>query len=512
MKESAKMNEQEAGKARRDIQLRQERLLHNFLTKQVGPYSTHYRELFSTLHIDPSAIRTLDDLQEIPFSSKKDLVDAFDRPEGLRRFLILPEEKDLTRRVDVIVSAILHGRSYAKQEASDEYRPVFMTSTTGRSSRPIPVFYTKYDIARLEESGRHLVNVIGADEDDRILNMFPFAPHLAFWQAHYAATAAGVFSISTGGGKTVGTEGNIRLLTSTKPTVLIGMPTFIYHMLKQAVDEGLRCESLRCLVLGGEKVPDGMRKKLASLAASMGSEDVAVVATYGFTEARAAWPECRFPLDGVSSGYHVHPAQGIVEIIDPKTGIVQPEGSPGEIVYTPLDARGTVLLRYRTGDVIDGGLSYEPCPWSGRVGPRLVGQISRSSDVREMHLGKIKGTLVDFNELERALDDMPQLGAWQIELRKVEDDPHEIDELLLHVAKNGPVEEKELIHELENRLKACSEIKPNAVLFHAPDVMRELQGVGTELKEMRVVDHRARPDRPAPPRPTNVEQDGEEKE
>ena len=137
-----------------------------------------------------------------------------------------------------------------------------------------------------------------------------------------------------------------------------------------------------------------------------------------------------------------------------------------------------------------------------------MGAISRSSDVREMHLGKIKGTLVDFNELERALDDIPQLGAWQIELRKVEDDPHEIDELLLHVAKNGPVKEEDLVRELENRLKACSEIKPNAILFHGPDVMRELQGVGRELKEKRVVDHRARPDCPAPPRQADREQEG----
>ena len=38
--------------------------------------------------------------------------------------------------------------------------------------------------------------------------------------------------------------------------------------------------------------------------------------------------------------------------------------------------------------------------------PRLVGRISRRSDVREMQFDKIKGTLVDFNELEHVLDDM----------------------------------------------------------------------------------------------------------
>ncbi len=61
-------------------------------------------------------------------------------------------------------------------------------------------------------------------------------------------------------------------------------------------------------------------------------------------------------------------------------GVCQPVPSetPGELVFTPLDARGTVVLRYRTGDIIDGGLTYGPCPNCGRQLPRLVGNISRA--------------------------------------------------------------------------------------------------------------------------------------
>ena len=72
------------------------------------------------------------------------------------------------------------------------------------------------------------------------------------------------------------------------------------------------------------------------------------------------------------------PISGIIEIVDPKTGEPVGEGQPGEIVFTPLDARGTVVLRYRTGDLIEGGLVYEPCPHCGRHLPRLVGRISRT--------------------------------------------------------------------------------------------------------------------------------------
>ena len=48
----------------------------------------------------------------------------------------------------------------------------------------------------------------------------------------------GVFVLGTGGGKVMGTEGNLRLLRKIRPDVIIGMPTFLYHVLTEAVDTG----------------------------------------------------------------------------------------------------------------------------------------------------------------------------------------------------------------------------------------------------------------------------------
>jgi hypothetical protein len=140
--------------------------------------------------------------------------------------------------------------------------------------------------------------------------------------------------------------------------------------------------------------------------------------------------------------------------------------------------------------MVDGGLAYENCPNCGRRVPRIVGNISRRTEVREMRMDKIKGTLVDFNELEHLLDDCVHVGAWQIELRKRNDDPLELDELILHVAKHNGVAEAQLARELNERFVAQAEIHPNRITFHSLDEMRELQGVGTELKERKLVDHR----------------------
>jgi hypothetical protein len=124
--------------------------------------------------------------------------------------------------------------------------------------------------------------------------------------------------------------------------------------------------------------------------------------------------------------------------------------------------------------------------------PRLVGKISRSSEVKSMQLDKIKGTLVDFNQLEHVLDDAPNVGAWQLELRKHNDDPLDVDELILHVQKTSEAMEEKLCRELNNRFLERTEIRPNRIVFHDVEEMRHLLGVGVQLKEQKVVDNRPR--------------------
>jgi phenylacetate-CoA ligase len=148
------------------------------------------------------------------------------------------------------------------------------------------------------------------------------------------------------------------------------------------------------------------------------------------------------------------------------------------------------VLRYRTGDVISGGLFHEACPHCGRRLPRLVGDVSRTSEVREMKLDKLKGTLVDFNQLEHVLDNSANIATWQLEIRKRHDDPLDVDELILHVQKQNGTDETTLSDELQERFVAETEIHPNKILFHSAPELRRMQGVGTQLKEQKIVDHR----------------------
>lgn len=458
--------------------------LRSFLKTRVLPFSPFYRRVFAEIGLEAAALRTMDDWARVPFTAKEDLA------AGPKDFVLQPDPVVLKRQPSVVLRALTQGRHAVTEALEREFRPLLMTSTTGRSAPPIPFVYTAHDLDHLARTGRQLMEIGGSRREWRHLNLFPYAPHLAFWQTHYAGLGFGCFTVGTGGGKVMGTEGNIALVEKIRPEVLIGMPTFLYHVLTVAVEEKQHWPQLRKLVLGGEKVPPGLRRKLRALCETLGAPPVDVLATYGFTEAKMAWIECPTPEGAEPSGYHFAPSLALVEIIDPESGEPVGENAPGEIVFSALDSRGTVVLRYRTGDRISGGLCWEPCPHCERALPRLVGQISRVSEIRRLDVAKLKGALVDFNALEVALDDLDGLGAWQIELRKANDDPYDRDELILHAAPDASGCRDDLERAIGRRFTDVSEIRPNRVVWHTPEELRDRHGVGRALKEEKIVDHR----------------------
>ena len=209
-----------------------------------------------------------------------------------------------------------------------------------------------------------------------------------------------------------------------------------------------------------------------------------------------AWGECPASLhanaDGAieSSGFHLYPDKEIFEVVNPQTGENVGEGEPGELVYTNIDGRGSVVLRYRTGDYTSGGITREPCPYCKRRVPRILGTISRASNIRDLRLSKVKGTLVNFNDMEQLLDNIPEIAEWQLEIRKLNNDPLDVDEIILHVAPSNSPDMAALEAHIRDAFSRKAEIMPNRILFHSMDEMTRRIGVETLLKEKRVVDAR----------------------
>jgi len=469
------------------IRALQNQRLHEFINKRVYPFNPHYRKLFDDNHIDPRGIRGVGDLARIPFSTKLDLVSK-DDPQKFKEFVLAPDKARLMTPA-VMVEALLRGKEAVQDRLVREYQPVFMTFTTGTTNTPVPFVYSRYDLDNLNLSGARMVELFKIGRDERIMNIFPFAPHLAFWQVLFGAIEGGVFAFSTGGGRVMSTEGHLAALARVKPTAILGVPSYVYHLVRLAQEKGQDLSYIKKIVLGAAKAGVGYKQKLAQMLSSQGAKDVRIFGTYGLTEARSAWAEC--PADNdKSSGYHLYPDKEIFEIIDPKTGEVKGEGEDGELVYTPLDGRASIVLRYRTGDFVKGGITHERCPFCGLMTLRLSNDISRLSDTKDLNLSKVKGTLVNLNLFASVLNDMPEVEEWQIELRKHNNDPHDVDELAVLLSVKGSVDESAFASKVKDKLTVTTEITPNEVKFLPLAEMVKRLELETANKEKRILDLR----------------------
>lgn len=84
-----------------------------------------------------------------------------------------------------------------------------------------------------------------------------------------------------------------------------------------------------------------------------------------------------------------------IEIVDPKTGEVLPDGEVGEIVITTLKKEGAPLIRYRTHDL--SRIVPGDCP-CGSPYPRIGTLIGRTDD-----MVKVKGVNIFPSQIEELL-------------------------------------------------------------------------------------------------------------
>ncbi|MBD3352069.1 MAG: AMP-binding protein [Candidatus Lokiarchaeota archaeon] len=447
----------------------QDKQIKGFVQNKISRYHPYYKKLMKEKNIDPYDINSVDDFIKLfPFTYKKDVAPKPDNPFVPMEFVML----DPANRMD--------------------YHPIFMISTTGRTALNTPFWYTKWDMEHiLKKNTARMAEILGITPKDVVINAFPFAPHLAFWAAYYMTTPHGITGIHTGGGKIMGTQRIVDTAFATKGTVLIAVPGYSLHVLRTAQASEKYLDRIRLVFTGGDRLPKPYRNKILKMLGEMGAPDPAISAAYGFTEARMAPVEC--PHQTEMTGYHTSPDMELWYVIDPDTGErVGPE-EPGELVWTPFQGRGTVVMNYRTGDYVEGGIRYEKCPFCGRTVPIIDSLISRVSEQKSLNLTKIKGTLVDLNNFYSILPDIPEVEEWQIVLKKENDDPFGRDELHVHTALKKSRKyrnQRKVIKDLEERIVEVMEIRPTEIHVSTLDRLTKALGMETQLKELRIMDLR----------------------
>jgi phenylacetate-CoA ligase len=475
-----------------------DRKLSYFVRTQLYPYSKYYRKVFDEAGVSPTDIRRAEDLQKLPFTYKSDIAPDADDPYRYDKFILKPDEESIeeympkTRLFKTRYDRLFKGSDFVQREMWSEYSPVHMQFTTGRTGLPTPIMYGRADMERLAEAGRRVLELAGFGteidyKDAVVLNAMPFAPHLAFWMAEKGLERSGILSLQSGGGRVMGTQRIINASHAMKPVGIIGMPGYVYHLLRTAAEEDTDLSSVKLVILAGERISKGMKEKIAEFLEKMGAADFFVIGALGFTEGRKAYSEC---APGADTGYHLYPDMDYIELVDPESGDPVAEGEDGELVYTCLDGRGTCVLRFRTGDFVRGGLQNEPCPSCGRRVPRLGSDIIRSGKVKGFSLTKLKGTLVDQGAFFSVLESNSSVREWQVEISKAGGDPYEVDVVDVYAALAEGSDEDAVRSEIDQGIRLETEVKPSKIEFLSMTQLVERLHSQGGIKELHVVDKR----------------------
>jgi phenylacetate-coenzyme A ligase PaaK-like adenylate-forming protein len=321
-----------------------------------------YRELFKRSGICLNDVTGVEDLGRLPFTTRNDLCQS---PES---FIVLR-----SARAAGSMSAIAGSMRYLlydtvignrKIKMVDEYDPVMTFDTIGHGC---PVYLSGYDLEIFKELCSRGAMCAGLGQRDSLMNVHPYGQRLDFWQAHYASLMLRSFTSRTGQAAPLDV---IKAARRIGATAMTGNAYYLYYLARAAVKAKEDMSKLRTVMLTGYGVDD-VKKKLEGMFGEMGISP-RIVGMYSITEARQSFPECP---DG--TGFHTYPDIHIWECIDHKTGEAVGPGEKGELVFTSIEGRGSMLLRYRTGDIAEGGIVYEPCAACGRTAPRIIGPLKK---------------------------------------------------------------------------------------------------------------------------------------
>jgi phenylacetate-coenzyme A ligase PaaK-like adenylate-forming protein len=363
----------------------------------------YYRRRWAEAGVDASAVRTLADLERLPLTPKKDLMDD---PEAFRlRCPDLP----------------LHERALWE-----------VNYTTGSTGDPTPLYVTTHDYHAYLFQARRVAEISGVTDRDVLANLFPLTPAAmgAFVRSEANAYAAGAAVAGALTGAPHGEFGvhrslddGVRMVERHRATVLWGVTSFVRRTIMRAAELGADFTSVRMCGVTGEASTPAMREDMRQRLRALGVPRPIIFDRYGSTES-GGLAQCREEGD-----WH-NPAPEVIfhEVVDPDTGRRLPDGERGALALTHINRRGTVLIRYLVGDIVS--LSHEPCPHCGRTGDRVVPPIVRTKD-----LMKVKGMLINPALLMEAVRTVPGVDEFQVVLRKQDpSDPFSMDEMVVRVA------------------------------------------------------------------------------
>ena len=276
--------------------------------RRVRTKSPFYRRLFEKAGVTEDDLHSLADIAKLPFTFPADLA-------GTSYSLLCTSQGEVEKPVTF-----------------------YSSGSTGTKKR---IFFSMADIQKiLDFLPRGMNTVIGRDE----------ARVLVFLQNSQGRGIGSILAQSLNAFGMQGwtadlqdsTDDILRATVEHKINVWFGDAITIYRatrVLEKQAD--LRSLGMQCIFITMSNIPQSMIDYLHS------AWGCRVSTHYGLTE--SGWGlavDC-----DVCPGYHYDELDHIVEVVDPVTGEVLPEGQEGEVVLTNIARECMPLIRYRTGDI-----------------------------------------------------------------------------------------------------------------------------------------------------------------
>ena len=398
--------------------------------------SPFYSKMFNDNHIDIEKIKTIESLQEIPFTEKKDL-QLYNED-----FICVQKEK--------IIDYI---------------------TTSGTLGDPVTFACSEKDLQRLAYNEKISFICAGLRPGNIMQLMTTIDKRFMAGLAYFLGIRdLGASIIRVGNGIPELQWDTIRRI---KPDTILCVPSFILRLIQYAEEHGIdyKNSTIRRIIGIGEGLrdqnfnPNLLGKKIKE------KWDVQLFATYSSTEMSATFPECEYGCGG-----HHHPELIIVEIIGENDAPVK-DGEVGEVVITTLGVETMPLLRFRTGDM--ASIHTEPCRCgrkSFRISP-LVG--------RKNNMIKLKGTTLYPPAIFDVLDNTEYVENYVV---YIDYNSTGTDEVLVKIGlRHTP--EFDVVKELKDRFRARIRVAPEIEITPA-EIIQKINFPATSRKPVKLIDNR----------------------
>lgn len=321
-----------------------------------------YHRRLSAAGVTADRIKTLADIEYIPFTTKADLRDTY--PFGM---FSVPK-KQLVR---------IHASS-------------------GTTGNPTVVGYTRSDLEAWSEQVARQVVAAGATDESVVQICFGYGMFTGALGLHYGLEKIGATVVPTSSGNTAK---QLKFMRDFETDTIVATPSYCMYLAEAAHEAGeefpMSSYKLKLGLLGSEGCTPELREQIEK----RWGNGFFVTDNYGMSELNGPGMsgECVY-----RDGLHICEDHFLCEIINPSTGEQLDKGETGELVVTNLTKYGIPMLRYRTKDITN--INYEPCA-CGRTSARMHKIIGRSDDMI-----KIRGVNVFPTQVESALIGISQIS------------------------------------------------------------------------------------------------------